>query len=433
MLIPVFLACLLAQPPAQPHDPPHDPPAAAPEARPAERRMLTPDQWASDLEQLAKDLPAKHKNFFHRTGKEPWERRVADLKAKLPDLSEPVTILELAKLCAAADAHTQLLALPYFRSRPAFPVAFTAVKEGLVLTAAPADNADLLGSLLVGIGGVPAAAAVERLSEFYPWENAPSRTLFLAPWLTRPDAYLAAGLTTTPEHADFTLRTPAGEERTVALRSAPSADLRAGKVKVAPLTIAPAGLAALSAKQDPRALWFAMLPDKPVLYLRYNHCSDDKDGKVADYADAALARLEQGVERLIIDLRFNGGGNSALLDPFIAALAAREPFKKKGSVLVLTAAGTFSSAQLNASSLRKRCGAVVLGEPTGQKPNTYGEVKSFALTNSKLQVAYSTKLFKTEAGDPDSMTPDVLIEPTRADLLAGKDPILEAAAVYEPR
>ena len=75
---------------------------------------------------------------------------------------------------------------------------------------------------------------------------------------------------------------------------------------------------------------------------------------------------------------------------------------------------------------------MVLGEPTGQKPNTYGEMRNFTLKNSKLQVTYSTKLFRTEEGDPESMTPDVLVEPTRDDVLAGRDPVLEAAAAYKP-
>ena len=47
-------AVLLAQP--------QDRPADQPEARLAERRSCSPEQWAQDLDQLAADLPAKHKN-----------------------------------------------------------------------------------------------------------------------------------------------------------------------------------------------------------------------------------------------------------------------------------------------------------------------------------------------------------------------------------
>ena len=67
-----------------------------------------------------------------------------------------------------------------------------------------------------------------------------------------------------------------------------------------------------------------------------------------------------------------------------------------------------------------------MGEPTGGKPNTYGEVRTFELPNSKLVVAYSTKYFRLiKSADPPSVIPDQLIETSSADYFAGRDPVLE--------
>jgi hypothetical protein len=45
-------------------------------------------------------------------------------------------------------------------------------------------------------------------------------------------------------------------------------------------------------------------------------------------------------------------------------------------------------------------------------------------------VTYSTNYFSLVDGDVQTVTPDVLVEPTIADVIAGKDPVLDAALTY---
>jgi C-terminal processing protease CtpA/Prc len=170
-----------------------------------------------------------------------------------------------------------------------------------------------------------------------------------------------------------------------------------------------------------------------MLYVRYDRCNDDKTRSIKQYSEDLIARLDQGgVTRLIFDLRKNGGGNSALLDPLIGQLGRRPEFKVKGSLITLIGPGTFSSAQLNAVKLRDQAHSVLIGGSTGQKPNAYGEIKHFDLPNSRIAVWYSTKRFVTEPGDPPSTMPDILAETTIVDYLSGRDPALEAAMAYHP-
>src|SRR4029450_7422938 len=95
---------------------------------------------------------------------------------------------------------------------------------------------------------------------------------------------------------------------------------------------------------------------------------------------------------------------------FIMCLQFRARPHKPGAVIVLIGRGTFSSAQLNAAKLKSDANATLIGEPTGQKPNAYGEVRSFTLPHSQIPVNYSTKHFQTESGDRPSMEPDVRVE-----------------------
>jgi hypothetical protein len=99
---------------------------------------------------------------------------------------------------------------------------------------------------------------------------------------------------------------------------------------------------------------------------------------------------------------------------------------------VLIGPRTFSSAVLNAIQFRQRTAAILVGEPTGGEPNHYGEVKSFTLPNSGLSVYYSTRRFVYIEGDASSaLEPDRVVPLMAADLLAGRDPVLEAVIAWQ--
>jgi hypothetical protein len=79
-----------------------------------------------------------------------------------------------------------------------------------------------------------------------------------------------------------------------------------------------------------------------------------------------------------------------LLMPFINQIKANKKINKKGRLFVIIGRQTFSSAILNAISFKNNTEAIFVGEPTGGKPNHYGEIKVFTLKNSPIRVQYST-------------------------------------------
>jgi C-terminal processing protease CtpA/Prc len=110
----------------------------------------------------------------------------------------------------------------------------------------------------------------------------------------------------------------------------------------------------------------------------------------------------------------------------LVVLAAVKEINQKGRLFVIIGRRTFSSAILNALDLKKKTAAVFYGEPTGGKPNHFGEIETLTLPHLKLKVSYSTKYFQFVDGDDPSLMPDVLVELTLDDYLALRDPVLEA-------
>jgi C-terminal processing protease CtpA/Prc len=128
----------------------------------------------------------------------------------------------------------------------------------------------------------------------------------------------------------------------------------------------------------------------------------------------------------VVDVRHNGGGDSRVDDGLIDGLRSRSAWRQRGRLYALISGETFSSGMWTADDLR-RLGAVLVGTPTGGKPNAYGNVSTLQLPNSLIQVGYSTRYYELAAGsDPPSLAPEVAVEPTVADLRAGRDPVLEA-------
>jgi C-terminal processing protease CtpA/Prc len=176
-----------------------------------------------------------------------------------------------------------------------------------------------------------------------------------------------------------------------------------------------------------KAYWFAALPESKAVYLKYNSCREMKDRPFAAFVKDVFAAVESvQAERLIVDLRNNGGGDSSLFEPFFRAFSNAARVNRKGRLFVVLGRQTFSSAILNAIDLRKRTPAVFVGEPTGGKPNHFGEVKTLKLPRTKLEVSYSTKYFQQSYEDTPSLMPDVTIELSIDDYRARRDPVLEA-------
>src|SRR5258706_15427154 len=113
--------------------------------------------------------------------------------------------------------------------------------------------------------------------------------------------------------------------------------------------------------------------------------------------------------KLVIDLRRNGGGNCAIGDyAFIRLLRLSQDVPR--NVYVLIGRLTFSAAMVNAIHCREQLGALLVGEPTGAKPNQYQEIRFFSLPHSGLSIGYSTCYYHFQATDTDGVLPDVHID-----------------------
>ena len=373
----------------------------------------TPDRnsWSTDLHVLATDLPQRHVAAFAHVPEATWRADVAALDRALPGLDEPHAIAGLARLVAElGDGHTMLGAAG---RRGVYRLDLTWFADGIFVTGA--DEPWAIGRRVVAIDTHPIDAAIAAMTPLVARDNVATLHGRLPALLVDPVLLAGADLAPTAHGATFVLADRDGRARELALEPA------AAPVATAPPTPLPLHL------QGPDARYWNRYDEADhLLYLAYNACADDpRVGPFADFAARTLAFADaHRVDRFVIDLRRNAGGNSEVIAPLLAGLAARPQLA--GRVFVIIGMHTFSSAVLDAMRLARQLHARLVGGPTGGAPTGYGEVKTFVLPYSKLTVQYSTKQFVNADFPGDALQPDLPVVVNAADWFAGRDPAIDA-------
>jgi hypothetical protein len=181
-----------------------------------------------------------------------------------------------------------------------------------------------------------------------------------------------------------------------------------------------------------------------IYYLQYNKCwSKEYPPKYGDPKKAkdfpSFEKFEKDVfqtiknkpvKKLIFDMRFNGGGISNQGTAFINKLKDCKAINQKGKLFVITGKQTYSSGIVNVMDFKHLTQAIFIGEETSGKPNHYGETANLVLSNSGLQISYSTKYFKNSDIDTNSFKPDILIETNFSEYKQGIDPVFEYIKQY---
>jgi hypothetical protein len=319
------------------------------------------------------------------------------------------------------------------------PVRFLAFKDGLYVTeAAPFDvltnrgrvnYARAIGARVVRIGETDIDAAWQAIASFISSDNPEGVRADIPRHTHRPEILHTLGLILHLKHVPIRLQDPNGNLFDMDFISLPGSPPPNFTTSAYP-SRTPTQL--YRTRPTSEFYWYDYLSEAKTVYFQYNQCIEMPGLPFATFLNGLLNFIDtHEVVKIAIDLRRNSGGNSAILIPFINAIRARQHLNQQGRLFVLIDNGTKSSAIHNAIHFRQlQTNPILVGEPTGGTPNGYGEIRSFTLPNSGLNVIYSTRLFQMVPGDPPALHPDILIEFSSADYFAGRDPVLEAVLAY---
>jgi tetratricopeptide (TPR) repeat protein len=386
--------------------------------------------WCYDLGHLAREIKRLHYNL-RRAPTDQFDAAVKELHDRIPKLTDceiQVGFMKLMRM--AGDGHT-LIKPPCLRdeTRRALPVVFYFFTEGLFITLAEPKHGDLLGMQVLRFGERTIDQVMEALDTVISQDNK-TWPKFVAPNLMRnPQILNGLGLIPDSDKVQLTLRDADGKERTVTLladSTNPTGTWLTARHKTP-------GPEPLYLKNLAAAYWFEYLPDSKTLYFQYNRVQNDSKESLEQFSDRLFKFInDHEVARLVIDMRWNHGGNNFLNRPLVLGLIRCDKINQRGKLFVIVGRNTFSAAMCGATQIERYTNAIFVGEPTGSSPNFVGESIPVFLPYSKMRGTISD-LFWQNSIAMDYRTwlaPTIYAPPSFGVYRAKRDPAMEAILGY---
>lgn len=350
-------------------------------------------------------------------------------------------------IALANNPHTRLYLLRNATELRRMPIRLWWFRDGLYVVRAMKQHSNLLGCRVETIGGRPARIARDMVAPAF--AGTPSWTDYKSVYsLTSPEALQGMGVTANLEQVEYGL-SGCGSAGTVTIKPLPlqrSEDSVEAWWDLSPLHPGPGAgwVQALEPARDKlplylrnptRNYWFEYLPKSGILYFQHNRSSDAADEKTSAFGERLLAELDRHpVKALVIDYRFNTGGDFTLSADLIKKLQQRTSGIKRW---IITGAATFSAGITDVASWRQAGDVTIVGEPVGDTLEYWSEGGNIKLPNSGYDAHFANGLHSYSLGpcpaglycfdiNSPSLDPDVPVSATWSDYQAGIDPAMAA-------
>ncbi len=368
-----------------------------------------------DIEFIREELPQRHVNLFFKITKEEFNAEIDQLKGNVPQLTENQTIIGLMKIFARiGDSHTAIG--DRWNSDKIFkaPVKFEAFDDGIFITDIIEAGKSYLGQKVIAINNTPIETIRKMFNTIIPHDNEYFVKSMTASLLRLYQVLNGLGVTNDP--LSFTIHLENGEKFTIGGKADDS--------KETYYSVYNADNVPLYRANNDLNYWYKII-DNSIVYIQYSQCIDMEAYSFESFIDSLFSEIDNmPVNKFIIDIRLNRGGSSAVIMPLYEKLT--EHNELKGKIYCCIGDATFSSGELAAIYFKENLNAIMIGEPTGAKPNHYGEINTFELPNSGYIVQYSTRYIANYSDDTvRTLSPDYLVKNYSYDSFKGIDSYIE--------
>lgn len=423
-------------------------------------QSISRSQAFADIDTLMHTLNEVHPNLYCNISMNTLDSRITDIKAGMPDSISVIALYEtLAPVVAGiGDAHTTMV-LPYRevmvkagRYIPVMPTIDS--NTGRMYVKASVGNCVPYDSEILSVNGKSTADLVGKMLTFVGGE----REFFRLTMVDNNIMGLFHMLFYAPEYTIKYVEPSGKEEKSITLQAVEADKLNSE------LVLSPKILKLIEEHGSGASYSFRIMDGNKIAVMTFDACLD-VNGMEA-FADSMFTQLrQQDVKDLIVDVRYNGGGNSNVCDVLLKNIAPKpfaqygktlvkvtpttialtgNRYKKpdihiipedpalrhdplpeaqrfRGNVYLLTSHTTFSSASSFAWAFKEAGCGKVIGEETGGMSVHYGDVIGFRLPNSGLSVNVSHKRFWLPGADEND------IHGVIPDIICSQDDALETA------
>ena len=270
---------------------------------------------------------------------EEFDRRVAALDRDIPGLTDAQILVGMMTLVRHLDDGHAGVRPPAGDNELSrlLPLDFFLFPEGLFVIGAGPGYEDLLGARVERIGRLSTGEAIAALDPVIVRDNEQQVTFMVTGFLCRTAVLQGLGIIDDLARASLAVCATDGTSRVVVVDAEPGERL---------WDRYPPGWAALadSVPGRPRPLhlrhrelpyWFEYLPAADLVYFQFNAVRDHPAEAFGAFCDRLFGFIaDRRPSRLVIDLRWNGGGNTFLTQPLLHHLIACPEISRRGALFV---------------------------------------------------------------------------------------------------
>lgn len=413
--------------------------------------------WENTIEEIKQELPRRHVHLFFQTTQEDFEKSLDRIKANLPHLTDTEVPLKLQQAIARiGDSHTTInwqQPISQWRNK-AFPSRLFHCyyfKDGLYIIGSNERDSVIVGQRLISISGVSIETIEDSLKTLLVAENESISKLKIPDLINRYQILQFFGLTPNINNKYIDIEVVDDKNNTTHHQIELKKDKNYSPYKSNFHLLNGWNYRSYNG-------WFIDQYKSDIDYylIQYNKCYSkelaimrNKDKKTRkdfpsfnEFSDRVIKTLkEEPIEKLVFDMRYNGGGSSRQGTQLINEISQLDNINNQNKIFVVIGRKTFSSAILNTIDFLEKTDATIIGESTAGKASHFGELKHFTPKHSNIDIHYSTKYFYCSGGTTTayrskgdwinhldtivSIVPEHTIELEFEDFKNGTDPVIE--------
>jgi hypothetical protein len=383
-------------------------------------QAVSAKQWQEDLAYVSSAIRTRHPSPFREVSAEFFQAGVERLNGRIPELDDHEIVVEMSALVAALrDGHTAIRGGFQFLSGQ-YPLRLIVLDDGIFVQSAPDALKGAVGTRLVRLGDVSGEEAFQRVASITSHDNEMTLRSRVPGSMTIPEILHALKITRERDRARFVLGDRQGREFVLDLTPLPF-DERLNWVEFPGVDTRP-----LYLRDSLTDYWHEYLENSATLYVQYNRVRDRDDESIAEYFTRISEFTEQTpLDRVVLDVRFNGGGNDYLNAPVVDWVKSALSLVN-GHVYVIVGRGTYSAAQKLVTRLEATTEVILVGEPTGGSPNHFGDAVTLQFRYSDLTLSVSSQYHNDAPDDARwAIEPDLSTPLDSEAYFSGRDPAMD--------
>ncbi len=399
-------------------------------------KMSRTDGWRHDLSFLASEIKRMHYRPFHKVTEASFDSEVRKLNAEIPQLADEQIVTRLMRLMEPiGDGHTGIFP-GFIRTWRSAPIQLEIFEEGLYIIGADPKYRDIVGTQITRIGENTTDFVIKSVAPIISKDSEQGVVRSVVDFIRYPALLRGLGLLPQAQNLTLTVQDANGKTRD-AIIPAVEIDNRHSRIDGHPTWVTVHGSAPTPAplylKNRRTNYWFERLPNSKTVYFQFNLVVNAQTESLNVFLERFFKFIDDNdVDKLIIDMRWNNGGNTTLMRPLVNGLIAREKINRPGRLFVVVGRYTFSAAVNVAAALEQNTNAFLVGEPTPTGPNNIAESNIITLPYSRVSASISDVYWQNSwPTDTRTMIAPQLYVPRRFDAYkANRDPVMETILAY---